>query len=65
MATRKPKVQFFKAATGKWRWRLIAGNGRKLCTPGEDFSSRQKAADNYMLVCSVLSHGSHTVVGLN
>lgn len=42
----KPKVEFFKSANKKWRWRLVASNGRKLCTPGEDFSSRRAAREN-------------------
>jgi uncharacterized protein YegP (UPF0339 family) len=51
---RKPKIQFFKSAAGKWRWRLVAVNGRVLCTPGEDFSSRAKARHNLDCVRSAL-----------
>lgn len=48
------KVVFFKDESGKWRWSLIAANGRKLCTPGESFSSKRKAEDNFYRVRSVL-----------
>ncbi len=54
MSKRTPKAVFFKDAQNKWRWRLVAVNGRILCTPGESFSSRFKAEQNYCLVQKVL-----------
>ncbi len=54
MSKRTPKVVFFKGKDKKWRWSLVAANGRKLCTPGESFSSRFKAEQNYYLVQKVL-----------
>lgn len=47
MSTNQPKVVFFRSADRKWRWSLVASNGRKLCTPGESFSSKAKAEQNY------------------
>jgi uncharacterized protein YegP (UPF0339 family) len=51
---KNPKVVFFKDAKKKWRWSLVAANGRKLCTPGESFSSKFKAEQNYELVATLL-----------
>lgn len=57
MSNRKPKVIFFKGKDKKWRWSLVAANGRKLCTPGESFSSRAKAEGNYStVVCTLISY---------
>ena len=51
---KQPKVVFFKDTDNKWRWSLVASNGRKLCTPGESFSSKFKAEQNYYLVQKIL-----------
>jgi uncharacterized protein YegP (UPF0339 family) len=51
---RLKKVKFFKGADGQWRWSLVAGNGRKLCTPGEGFSSLTAAENNLRLVRTTL-----------
>jgi len=51
---KKAKVVFFRAADKKWRWSLVAANGRRLCTPGESFSSRRKAEQNFYLVEKIL-----------
>lgn len=37
------KFRTFEDASGKWRWRLIAANGRKIATSGESFYSRADA----------------------
>lgn len=50
----QPKVVFFKGKDRKWRWSLVASNGRKLCTPGESFSSKRRAEGNFDAVCCVL-----------
>lgn len=52
---KQPRVKFFKGADKKWRWSLIAANGRKLCTPGESFSSKFKAEQNYYLTRKMLT----------
>jgi len=57
MSKRLPKVVFFKGADKKWRWRMVATNGRNLCTPGESFSSRGKAEHNFECVCVVIHDG--------
>jgi uncharacterized protein YegP (UPF0339 family) len=44
------KVVYFKDAADKWRWSVIASNGKKLCTPGESFSSKSKAEKNFKRV---------------
>lgn len=47
-SVKKDVVRFFRGLSGKWRWRLIsAKNGKILCNPGEDFSSKSKAIKNY------------------
>jgi len=51
---KQPKVVFFRGEDKKWRWRLVASNGRKLCAPGESFSSKGKAEGNFEAVCCVL-----------
>jgi uncharacterized protein YegP (UPF0339 family) len=51
---KKPKTVFFRGADGKWRWSLVAANGRKLCTPGESFSSKAKAEQNYYAVMDTM-----------
>lgn len=52
---KEPKVKFFKDAKKKWRWSVVAANGRKLCTPGESFSSKFKAEQNYYLTRKLLT----------
>lgn len=44
-----PRFVTFEDKAGKWRWRLVADNGRKIATSGESFYSRtnaQRAARN-------------------
>lgn len=52
---KQPKVVFFKDAKKKWRWSLVAANGRRLCTPGESFSSKFKAEENYKLIGRIVA----------
>lgn len=40
---RMAKFDVFKDLRGKWRWRLIASNGKKIATSGESFDSRSNA----------------------
>jgi uncharacterized protein YegP (UPF0339 family) len=58
---KKPKVVFFKDADGKWRWSLIADNGRKLCTPGESFSNISNAERNFYAVTCTLNRNPKAV----
>jgi uncharacterized protein YegP (UPF0339 family) len=37
------RYEFFADQSGQRRWRLRAGNGRKVATSGESFSSRANA----------------------
>jgi uncharacterized protein YegP (UPF0339 family) len=55
-----PKVEFFKGADNKWRWRMVAANGRQICSPGESFSSRSKAEYNFECVETVIHAGVET-----
>jgi uncharacterized protein YegP (UPF0339 family) len=54
---KQPKVEFFKDTGGKWRWRMIAKNGRILCEPGESFSSKNKAQHNLQCVLIIFVNG--------
>ena len=59
MSKRQPKVLFFRDDSPKrqWRWTLVASNGRRLCTPGESFSSKTKAQQNFDTVVGILRDG--------
>jgi hypothetical protein len=54
---RQPKVIFFKGADKKWRWRMVAKNGRNICSPGESFSSHSKARYNFNCLLYVIASG--------
>ena len=58
---KSPKVVFFKDSDRKWRWKLVAANGRKLCTPGESFSSKRAAEVNYSTVVCTLNENPREV----
>jgi uncharacterized protein YegP (UPF0339 family) len=53
----KTKLKFFKSKNGQWRWTLVARNGKKICTPGESFSSKQAAEKNYSRVADAFRYG--------
>jgi uncharacterized protein len=38
-----PYFETFQDTAGQWRWRLKAGNGRKIATSGESFTRRADA----------------------
>jgi uncharacterized protein len=43
------RFHVYKDTAGNWRWRLKAGNGQRVATSGESFSSKsaaRKAAEN-------------------
>lgn len=63
MSTRKPKVIFYKGADKKWRWRMVAANGRKLCSPGESFSSKRWASENFSNVAATFHFVDYTIEG--
>jgi uncharacterized protein YegP (UPF0339 family) len=44
MATRKRYGEVFRDEAGKWRWRVIAGNGRIVASSGEAFYDLDNAA---------------------
>lgn len=47
-----PAIEILR--TGKqWRWRLVASNGRRLCTPGESFTRRAACLNNIAAVLDV------------
>ena len=39
----KPKVQIYRDAAGKFRWRLKDGDGEKLASSGDSFASKSDA----------------------
>lgn len=44
------KFDVYADSGGKWRWRLIAGNGRRVAASGESFYDRsgaKRAAENF------------------
>lgn len=43
MPKRKYQAELFLDDQQKWRWRIWAPNGRKLCTSGENFDSKGNA----------------------
>lgn len=52
-----PRVVFYMGLNDKWRWRMLAKNGRIICTPGESFSSKAKAEHNFDCVANAIWHG--------
>lgn len=36
-------LELYPDAVGQWRWRIIAGNGKLVDTPGEAFDSKSNA----------------------
>ena len=43
---KKATIKYYRDVAGKWRWKLVASNGRNLCCPGESFASKRNARDN-------------------
>lgn len=39
----KPRIQLRKNIAGEWFWRVVARNGRLVCTAGESFATRRGA----------------------
>ena len=48
------KVEFYKDASGQWRWRVIASNGRILADSAEGYSRRRGAERGLVAVMSIL-----------
>lgn len=50
-----PHFDAYEDLVGKWRWRLVAGNGRAIATSGESFGSHWhalRAAENVRAVAN-------------
>jgi uncharacterized protein YegP (UPF0339 family) len=50
-----PRFDAYEDLVGKWRWRLLAGDGRTVATSGESFDSHWhalRAAENVRGVAS-------------
>jgi len=43
MTKRQGWIELYTDSSGQWRWRVIAGNGRIVDTPGESFASKSNA----------------------
>ena len=46
------KAKLYKDRSGKWRWRIVAENGRKVACSGESFHSKsnaKRAVSSFML----------------
>ena len=43
MEIERPHFDAFEDLVGKWRWRLVAGNGRAVASSGESFDSHWHA----------------------
>ena len=41
-----PIFEIYKDTEEKWRWRLIANNGKIICVPGEAFETQENAKAN-------------------
>jgi uncharacterized protein YegP (UPF0339 family) len=48
------KFVLFKDKGGKWRWHLIARNGRKTATSGESFSKKGNALRAARKLCAAM-----------
>lgn len=47
-------IEMFLDASGEWRWRRKAPNGRVIAVAGEGYHNRQDAFDGMVLACSGL-----------
>jgi len=55
--------ELFLDDAGKWRWRIIANNGRKVASSGESFASRRNALRAFWtMVYAVQSTGTSLVL---
>lgn len=41
--TRFLRSRVYRDSSGRWRWRIVAGNGRKVASSGEAFASKSNA----------------------
>lgn len=55
MGSRTAKIEIYRDEAGGWRWRLIARNGKIICTPGENFTSRKDARRSYRTVAATIT----------
>ena len=49
-----PKFEIYEDASGEWRWRLRATNGKIIATSGEGYVKKQHCVDARSLVRSAL-----------
>ena len=59
------KAQIYRGggtARNRWRWRLVARNGKKLAVSGEAFFSKSNAERAFQKMSHDLIHGRLTVV---
>lgn len=46
--------EYYKDAADKWRWRATADNGRIVGSSSQGFSSKERAADNVVILQEML-----------
>jgi len=46
--------EYYKDAAGKWRWRATADNGRIVGSSSQGFASKERAADNVVILQEML-----------
>jgi uncharacterized protein YegP (UPF0339 family) len=54
---KNPKVQVYKDAAGKWRWRARARNGRIVADSAEGYSRRIDCMNGLASLASLVSEG--------
>lgn len=50
---KKPKFFVYQDIAGKWRWRLLAGNGRIIADSGQGYSRKKDCLHGIDLVTSM------------
>ena len=46
--------EYYKDAADKWRWRAIADNGRIVGSSSQGYASKERAADNVVVLQEIL-----------
>lgn len=56
--SKKGRIEIYKSKTGnksqRWRWRIVASNGRALAASSEGFQSKAKVLKNFYRVADVM-----------
>lgn len=55
MTSANPKLVVYADATGEWRWRLVAINGKTVADSGEGYGSKRKAVNAAIRLSEILS----------